>query len=54
MDERDLEIMNQIQRQKEKDLEDRELQPLDPEGERLAEEKRFTFDLVDIPTDPLR
>lgn len=54
MENRDLDIMDQIQRQKEADLAGQELQPLDPEGVKLAEEKRFTFDLVDVPTDPLR
>lgn len=54
MEERDLEIMDQIQRQKERDIEAAALQPLDPEGAKMAEEKRFTFDLVDVPTDPLR
>lgn len=51
---RDLDTMAQIMGQKERDI-DREGQPpLDPEGKRLAEEKRFTFDIIDTPADPLR
>ena len=30
------------------------LPPLNPEGEALAEHKRFTFDIVETPVDPLR
>lgn len=52
--ERDLEIMNIIQTEKEKDIAQEELQPLNDEGETMAEHKRFTFDVVDIPSDPLR
>ena len=52
--ERDLETMTTIQEQKERDLKGQPLQPLDPEGRTLAEHKRFTFDIVDVPTDPLR
>lgn len=51
---RDLNIMNQIQNQKEKDIAMRDLMPLDPEGKKLAEGKRFTFDIIAIPSDPLR
>lgn len=51
---RDLDIMNAIQEEREKELEEEELQPLDAEGKALAEHKRFTFDIVDIPNDPLR
>ena len=51
---RDLEIMAAIQAQKEKDI-DREGQlPLDAEGQKLAEGKRITFDVIAIPSDPLR
>lgn len=28
--------------------------PLDAEGKALAEHKRYTFDIVDTPVDPLR
>ena len=52
--ERDLDIMQQIQTQKEKDIEREGLLPLDTQGKKLAEGKRFTFDIVQIPTDPLR
>lgn len=52
--ERDLSIMDAIQTEKEKDIQATDLQPLDPEGEAMAEHKRFTFDLIDIPNDPLR
>ena len=52
--ERDLDVMKTIQDQKEKDIEASTLQPLDPEGKHLAEHKRFTFDVVDFPSDPLR
>lgn len=51
---RDLDIMDQIQRQKEKDIEQESLMPLDAEGTELAEGKRLTFDIIDIPSDPLR
>ena len=52
--ERDLTVMQEIQREKEKERASQELQPLDDEGKKLAEHKRFTFDVVDIPSDPLR
>lgn len=51
---RDLDIMRTIIDQKEKDIEASELQPMNPEGRYMAEHKRFTFDVVDVPTDPLR
>ena len=51
---RDLNIMNVIQEEKEREINQEELQPLDAEGTALAEHKRFTFDIVDTPTDPLR
>lgn len=51
---RDLHTIEQIQAQKEKDIDRDQLQPLDPEGKHLAEGKRFTFDVIAIPTDPLR
>lgn len=52
--ERDIETMAEIQDEKEKEIETRELQPLDAEGVALAEHKRFTFDVINIPSDPLR
>ena len=51
---REIETMVKIQEQKEKDIAAHELQPLDPEGREMSEHKRFTFDVVDVPTDPLR
>lgn len=51
---RDLDTMKTIIDQKERDIEAEELQPMDPEGKRLAEHKRFTFDVLTVPTDPLR
>lgn len=54
MKERDITIMDTIQTQKERELADQELQPLDEEGIRMAEHKRFTFDVIDVPNDPLR
>lgn len=51
---RDLKIMESIQKEKAKELTKKELQPLNPEGKAMAEHKRFTFDIVDTPTDPLR
>ena len=51
---RDLDTLTQIVNQKEKDIEASELQPMNPEGRYMAEHKRFTFDVVDVPTDPLR
>ena len=51
---RDRSVMDEIQREKIKDIEKEELQPLNPEGEALAEHKRFTFDIVNTPVDPLR
>lgn len=50
----DLATMNIIQTQKDIDLSTAEPHPLNAEGVALAEHKRFTFDIVDIPTDPLR
>lgn len=50
----ELNVMDEIQREKAREIEQSELQPLDPEGETLAEHKRFTFDIIDVPSDPLR
>ena len=52
--ERDLEIMDEIQKQKEIDISKEELLPMDEEGRKLAEGKRFTIDIIDAPADPLR
>ena len=51
---RDLNTMNEIQSQKELDIAAAQLLPLDDEGKKLAEGKRFTFDIISIPSDPLR
>ena len=51
---RDLDIMGRIQDQKEIDIMGSELQPLDPEGQKLAEGKRVSIDIIAIPSDPLR
>ena len=51
---RDLDIMRTIIDQKEQDIEAEELQPMDPEGKKMGEHKRFTFDVLTVPTDPLR
>lgn len=52
--ERDLSVMKTIQDEKEKEINAEETLPLDEEGKTLAEKKRFTFDVITIPTDPLR
>lgn len=51
---RELEVMESIQSQKTLDEKAKDLQPLDAEGKKMSEHKRFTFDIVDIPSDPLR
>lgn len=51
---RDVERMNHIMEEREKELQDEELQPLDAEGIALTEHKKETFDVVTIPGDPLR
>lgn len=52
--ERDINVMNAIQQEKEMDIEREKAHALNPEGVSMAEHKRFTLDLVDVPTDPLR
>ena len=51
---RDIHVITTIQEQKEKDIAKRNTRELTPEVKKLAEHKRFTFDVIDIPTDPLR
>ena len=51
---RDIGVIDAIQTTKEKELLERKLPPLDPEVKALAEHKRFTFDIIGTPTDPLR
>lgn len=52
----DLDTMAIIQAEKTKEIEAQAQQPLDPEGEALAEDKRKTFDLPTnaVKVDPLR
>ncbi len=52
--ERDIDVMRTIIDQKERDIEASSLHPMDDEGKRMGEHKRFTFDVVTVPTDPLR
>lgn len=49
-----LEIMNQIIAQKDADISACGQPALDAETRALAGEKRFTFDVISIPVDPLR
>lgn len=51
---RDINIITQIQTEKAKDIAKEQRQPLDKEGTKMAEHKRFTFDIIDTPVDPLR
>lgn len=51
---RDLKVMAAIQKEKAKEIERGAKHPLDAEGDKLAETKRFTFDIIDTPVDPLR
>lgn len=51
---RDLTVMSQIMVQKEKELANESPLNLDEEGSMLASGKRFTFDIADTPSDPLR
>lgn len=52
--ERSLKVMSTILSEKEKEIEREEMQELDPEGKAMSEHKRFTFDIIDTPVDPLR
>lgn len=49
-----LEKISAIQDEKEREAGTQELKPLNPETKKLAEHKRFTFDVINVPTDPLR
>lgn len=54
MEQGNLNTMTQIMEQKNRDIA-RDGQPqLDPETKELAENKRFTFDVIAVPVDPLR
>ena len=49
-----LEIMNQIMSQKDADIMAQGQPALDAETKALAADKRFTFDVIAVPVDPLR
>lgn len=51
---RDLNVMKAIQNEKAKEIEAAAAHKLDPEGKAMSEHKRFTFDIIDTPVDPLR
>ena len=51
---RDLNVMGNIMDERDKEIVDDNLQPLDPERIELAKHKRFTLDMVGTPVDPLR
>lgn len=46
--------MAEIQAEKSDEIGKEEMHPLDAEGKALAEHKRFSFDIIDTPVDPLR
>ena len=50
----DLQTMVDIQTEAGREADEQGLLPLDAEGRKLAEGKRFTFDVIDTPADPLR
>ena len=49
-----LDMISTIQIEKSKNVNVESVPPIDPEIKNLAEGKRFTFDVVTIPVDPLR
>jgi len=49
-----LETITAIMTEKNEEIEQNGLIPLDAEATALAEGKRFTFDVITIPSDPLR
>ena len=51
---RDIEIMKNIQEEKERDIQNAPDHQLDPEHMELARHKRDTIDVVAISVDPLR
>ena len=51
---RDINTMAVIMKQKELDIAAEPQMELNAEGVLLAEGKRLTFDLVELPSDPLR
>ena len=50
----DLNTMVTIMDEADKAHEAEQMIPLDDEGRALAEHKRFTFDVISVPVDPLR
>lgn len=50
----DLDIMEAIMNEKDKEITTTGPAPMDAETKALAEGKRFTFDVIAVPTDPLR
>lgn len=50
----DLNVMAAIQAEKDKEIAAQEAPALNAEGQVLGEGKRFTFDVIDTPSDPLR
>ena len=49
-----LDIMTIIQNEKAAEFTAKENPALDAEGKKLAEHKRFTFDVTNVEVDPLR
>lgn len=49
-----LDMISAIQAEKQKNVNSEAVPPIDPEIKYLAEGKRFTFDVITIPVDPLR
>ena len=52
--EKRLEEMAAIMEEKGREINGKQLPPLDPEGKEVAKHKRETFDIIDTPVDPLR
>lgn len=52
--EKRLEDMSAIMEEKGREINGKQLPPLDPEGKEVAKHKRETFDIIDTPVDPLR
>ena len=50
----DLELMQEIMAQKDADIAEHGTPELDEETKALAAKKRFTFDVITTPADPLR
>lgn len=50
----DIQTISVIQEEKQHDVNAAQLPPIDSEIRELAEGKRFTFDVINTPVDPLR